>query len=360
MKIITVIGARPQFIKAAVVSREIAARKNEISEIIIHTGQHFDTNMSDIFFTELDIPKPYYHLGVGGGTHGENTGRMLERIEQVLIKENPSLVLVYGDTDSTLAATIASVKLHIPVAHVEAGLRSFNRKMPEEINRVLTDHASEILFAPTDIAVKNLEKEGIANEKIKKVGDVMYDAALYYGAKVNNAEEVLSNLNIISKKYILLTLHRAENVDNKDRLCAILEGLIHYPYNIIWPLHPRTKKMIESFGISIPAQIKVIDPVGYLNMIVLEKHAEIIATDSGGVQKEAYFHKVPCITMRDETEWKELVQCGANIITGANTQNIIDALKYASNIGIGIFKDPLYGNGNTAIEIVDTLLKPRK
>lgn len=357
MKIITIIGARPQFIKAAVVSRAIRQRSNEITEVIVHTGQHFDANMSDIFFEELDIPKPNHHLGVGGGSHAQNTGRMLEKIEEVLVQEKPDYVLVYGDTDSTLAGALAAVKLHIPVAHVEAGLRSFNRKMPEEINRILTDHASDILFTPTLIAVKNLTNEGIASEKIKQVGDVMYDAALFYGEKVEAASSIISDLGIEPKKFALATLHRAENVDDKARLSSILEGLGHYKNTIILPLHPRTKKMLEEFGIAIPQNIKIIDPVGYLDMIMLERKAALIATDSGGVQKEAYFHKVPCITLRDQTEWIELVEHGANILTGADTNAIIAALEKSASIAPDTFDVPLYGDGNTGVAIVDFLLK---
>lgn len=357
IKIATVIGARPQFIKAAVVSRAFKAMPQSVSEIIIHTGQHFDANMSDIFFEELDIPKPHFHLGVGGGSHGQNTGRMLEKIEEVLIKEKPDVLLVYGDTDSTLAGALAAVKLHIPVAHVEAGLRSFNRKMPEEINRVLTDHASELLFTPTDTAVKNLINEGIAADKIKQVGDVMYDAALYYGAQVDEANDILERLGLRSKKYALATLHRAENVDDEKRLRSILAGLENYPKTIVWPLHPRTKAKLTSFGIVMPANMQVIDPVGYLDMIMLEKHAVLIATDSGGVQKEAYFHKVPCITTRDETEWIELVMQGANIITGADTKKIIAAVQQSANIDKAVFDAPLYGEGNTGKQIVDTLVE---
>lgn len=357
MKIVTIIGARPQFIKAAVVSRAIGLCRAEIKEVIVHTGQHFDANMSDIFFEELDIPKPDFNLGIGGGTHGQNTGRMIEGIEEVLIKEKPAFVLVYGDTDSTLAGTIAAVKLHIPVAHVEAGLRSFNRKMPEEINRILTDHASEILFTPTLTAVNNLANEGISSNKIKQVGDVMYDAALYYGSKLEQTGNIIKQLGISSKKYALTTIHRAENVDDKERLTSILEGLKQYHNTIVWPLHPRTKNRLKSFGVNIPINVKIIEPVGYLDMIILEKHAALIATDSGGVQKEAYFHKVPCITLRDETEWIELVQCGANIITGANTENIIAALKKAVMVDSNIFNIPLYGNGNSGKEIVEYLIK---
>ena len=357
MKIVTIIGARPQFIKAAVISRAIGLCREEIREVIVHTGQHFDANMSDIFFEELDIPKPDFNLGIGGGTHGQNTGRMIEGIEEVLMKEKPAFVLVFGDTDSTLAGTIAAVKLHIPVAHVEAGLRSFNRKMPEEINRILTDHASEILFTPTLTAVNNLINEGINSNKIKQVGDVMYDAALYYGSKLEHTSNIIKQLGIGSKKYALATIHRAENVDDKERLNSILQGIKHYSNTIIWPLHPRTKNRLESFGINIPDNIKMIEPVGYLDMIMLEKHAELIATDSGGVQKEAYFNKVPCITLRDETEWIELVQCGANIITGANTENIIAALKKVAMVDSNIFNIPLYGNGNSGNEIVEYLIK---
>jgi len=356
IKIVTIIGARPQFIKAAVVSRAVALRSDEIQEVIVHTGQHFDSNMSDIFFEELDIPKPDYHLGVGGGTHGQNTGRMLEKIEEVLLKEKPNYVLVDGDTDSTLAGTLAAVKLHIPVAHVEAGLRSFNRKMPEEINRILTDHASEILFTPTLTAVNNLNNEGIDSNKIKQVGDVMYDAAIYYGKKVEQNDSLLKELKIESKKYALVTLHRAENVDDKERLSSIMQGLNHYKEQIILPLHPRTKKMMQNFNIGIPNTVKIIDPIGYLDMILLEKHASVIATDSGGVQKEAYFHKVPCITLRDQTEWIELVSQGANILTGANSDLLKQAFESVKNIEDSIFETPLYGNGDSGNQIVQALI----
>lgn len=359
MKVITIIGARPQFIKAAVVSRAMRLRADKITEIIVHTGQHFDANMSAIFFQELAIPKPDFHLGIGGGSHGQNTGRMLEKIEEVLLQEQPDYVLVYGDTDSTLAGAIAAVKLHIPVAHVEAGLRSFNKKMPEEINRILTDHASDILFTPTMTAVKNLENEGIESSKIKQVGDVMYDAALFYGAKAEQNSSLLYKIGVESKKFALVTLHRAENVDDKERLSSILRGLSHYKRTIVWPLHPRTKKMLENFGIPVPKNIKIVDPVGYLDMILLEKHAEIIATDSGGVQKEAYFHKVPCITLRDQTEWIELVEQGANSITGADENQISKALEIAAAVKSEVFEAPLYGNGATGHEIVEYLIQNR-
>lgn len=355
-KIITVVGARPQFIKAAVVSRALQQFSGKAEEKIIHTGQHFDANMSDIFFDELDIPKPHYHLGVGGGTHGQNTGRMLEKIEAVLMNEKPSMVLVYGDTDSTLAATLAAVKLHIPVAHVEAGLRSFNKKMPEEINRILTDHSADILFTPTATATSHATAEGIAAEKIQQVGDVMYDAALYYVEKAARQNNVLQTLSLQPEQYILTTLHRAENVDDKSRLQQILNGLGSNQLQVLWPMHPRTKKRLQEFGIVLPGNIRIIEPVGYLDMIMLEKHAAIIATDSGGVQKEAYFHKTPCVTMRDETEWVELVGCGANILTGADTHKIEAALNSSLNTGAHVFAAPLYGNGDAGLLIAKAIV----
>lgn len=355
-KIITIVGARPQFIKAAVVSRALKQFEATAEEKIIHTGQHFDANMSDIFFEELDIPKPHFHLGVGGGTHGQNTGRMMEKIEAVLIEEKPSVVLVYGDTDSTLAGTLAAVKLHIPVAHVEAGLRSFNKKMPEEINRILTDHAADILFTPTSTATKHARAEGIAQEKIQQVGDVMFDAAIYYVNKAAGSDTILQRLSLATKKFILTTLHRAENVDDKNRLQQIFNGLAKSNMPVILPMHPRTKKMLLEFGIVLPDNISIIEPIGYLDMIMLEKHAAIIATDSGGVQKEAYFHKTPCVTMRDETEWVELVECGANILTGAEEDKIEAAIKKSLHTAADIFSKPLYGNGDAGLLIAKAIV----
>lgn len=352
MRIVTVIGARPQFIKAAVVSRKLREHKG-VQEVIVHTGQHFDANMSDVFFEELDIPHPNYHLGIGGGTHGQNTGRMIEAIETVLLLEKPDWLLVYGDTDSTLAGALAAVKLQIPVAHVEAGLRSFNRAMPEEINRVLTDHVANKLFAPTETAVKNLAAEGITGDKVHNVGDVMYDAALYYGDKAEQTSRILSQLDLPSKGYILATLHRQENVDDQARLANILQGFAASDKPIVMPLHPRTRKRLQEFGLNLPASVRVIDPVGYLDMVMLEKHAALIATDSGGVQKEAYFHKVPCITLRDETEWVELVEVGANQLVGADASKISAAL--ANICTIGNFGMDIYGLGNAGGKIADLL-----
>jgi len=310
MKIITVIGARPQFIKAAAVSRALLETDNH--ETIIHTGQHFDNNMSDVFFSELDIPTPTYNLGIGGGTHGQNTGRMIEAIEQTLLTEQPEWVLVYGDTDSTLAATLAAVKLHIPVAHVEAGLRSFNKQMPEEHNRILSDHAASLLFAPTETAVAHLANEGLHAPLVQLVGDVMYDATLFYGEKAEKESRVLEKLGLQPKSYILATIHRAENTTDHARLIAIIEGFGLSGQPIILPLHPRTAKIIGALDIKLPSNVTTTDPVGYLDMLILEKYSRLIATDSGGVQKEAFFQRVPCVTLRDETEWVELIDAGWN------------------------------------------------
>ncbi len=351
MKIVTVVGARPQFIKAAVVSRKLREREG-VQEIIVHTGQHFDANMSDVFFDELDIPRPNHHLGIGGGTHGQNTGRMIEAIEKVLHQEKPDWLLVYGDTDSTLAGALAAVKLHIPVVHVEAGLRSFNRAMPEEINRVLTDHVSSKLFAPTETAVKNLAAEGIEGDSVHNVGDVMYDAALYYCDKAEQTSRILAQLRLPSKGYVLATMHRQENVDDRTRLANILQGFAASNKPIVMPLHPRTRKRMQEFGLSLPSSVRAIDPVGYLDMVMLEKHAALIATDSGGVQKEAYFHRIPCITLREETEWMELVEVGANRLVGANFNEIADALGWR---GEQDSWPQLYGTGRTGSVIVGIL-----
>jgi UDP-GlcNAc3NAcA epimerase len=310
-KIITVLGARPQFIKASVVSHAISQTAG-LTEVLVHTGQHFDANMSDVFFEELEIPRPAYNLGIGGGSHGQNTGRMIEAIEHLLLDEKPDWVMVYGDTDSTLAGALAAVKLHIPIAHVEAGLRSFNRSMPEEINRVLTDHASSLLLAPTESAVRHLAAEGISSDTVRQVGDVMYDSALFYGAKAEAASDVLARLGLDHHGYVLATIHRAENTDDGQRLAAIFEGLALSGQKVVLPLHPRTRVRLASYRLALPANVQAIDPVGYLDMVMLEKHAVLIATDSGGVQKEAFFYHVPCVTLRHETEWVELVDAGWN------------------------------------------------
>ncbi|MCT7995239.1 non-hydrolyzing UDP-N-acetylglucosamine 2-epimerase [Laspinema olomoucense] len=361
MKCVTIVGARPQFIKAATVSRVLGFNPH-ITEILVHTGQHYDSNMSEVFFDELEIPRPDYHLGIGSGPHGSQTGKMLEAIEAVLIHEEPNWVLVYGDTNSTLAGALAATKLHISVAHVEAGLRSFNRQMPEEINRVLTDHSSDLLLAPTETAVKNLLHEGIPENKVHLVGDVMYDAALYYGAKADTHSQILFKLGLSPKSYILATIHRAENTDDSLRLQAIFQGLIQVAQEIpvVLPLHPRTRKALERENLlsEISESLLLIDPVGYLDMVMLEKNACLISTDSGGVQKEAFFYRVPCVTLRKETEWVELVEMGWNCLTipysreqiKKGIENFLHQFP-ANNSGIcGI-----YGEGIAAQKIVNLL-----
>jgi UDP-GlcNAc3NAcA epimerase len=348
-KIITIIGARPQFIKAAAISREIS-KCSEINEIIIHTGQHFDANMSDIFFEQMSIPKPDYNLDINSLGHGAMTGQMLEKIETVLIKEKPDIVMVYGDANSTIAGALAAKKLHIKVAHVEAGLRSFNIRMPEEVNRILTDRISDYLFCPTTSAIKNLKNEGFYNFecKIAKSGDVMQDAALFYSGKSKKP-----NINM-SEKYILSTIHRAENTDDPKRLGDIFNALIEISKQtqIILPLHPRTKKIIENKKYEFK-NIEIIEPVGYLEMVYLLQNCSLVMTDSGGLQKEAFFFKKPCITLRDETEWVELVDNGFNTIVGADKSKIINAYKkqnYKLNYDIN-----LYGNGKASESIVKVL-----
>lgn len=347
MRIVSIIGARPQFIKAAAVSRVLRATPG-VQEVLVHTGQHYDENMSEVFFRELEIPEPDYNLGIGSGTHGAQTGRILEAIEEVLLKEKPDWVLVYGDTNSTLAGALAAVKLHIPIAHVEAGLRSFNRKMPEEINRVLTDHAADLLFAPTEKAVENLRREGIPDERIHLVGDVMYDAALFYGEKARRESRILERLKLKSKEYILATVHRAENTDDPERLKTIIKGLCEVTKEvpIILPLHPRTRKALETYGLieEARANIKLIEPIGYLDMVMLEQNALLIATDSGGVQKEAFYYRVPCVTLRTETEWVELVDAGWNCLCPAVDENmvyktILKIVEHPRNVDEFLIKD---------------------
>jgi UDP-GlcNAc3NAcA epimerase len=349
MKMITIIGARPQFIKAAVVSRAIqgfnqafrgSRSKGHTREILIHTGQHYDYLMDTVFFEELELPKPDYHLGVGSGSHGKQTGMMLDRIEPILQKEKPDFVLVYGDTNSTLAGALAAAKMDIPVAHVEAGLRSYDRNMPEEINRVLTDHLSALLFCPTDEAVQNLSKEGIKNGKgkpwVKNVGDVMHDSILYYSKIAEQKTSILNDLDFLAPyasrltDYYLATLHRAENTDDPQRLKSILKAFdeISKEAPVILPLHPRTKKMMQTFRLQPKnRKVKLIDPASYLDMLMLEKHARAILTDSGGVQKEAYWLRVPCITLREVTEWGYTVREGWNTLSGWRTEEIVRAVQ---------------------------------
>lgn len=355
MKIITIIGARPQFVKAAALSREFAKHTN-IEEIIVHTGQHFDANMSDVFFEEMEIPKPKFNLAINSLSHGAMTGRMLENIEGLLIKEQPDLLLVYGDTNSTLAGALAAKKLHIKVAHVEAGLRSFNMNMPEEVNRILTDRISDYLFCPTQTAIDNLNKEGYSTIEceIIKSGDVMEDAALFYAKKSQEKSTVIAEIK--TDNFILTTLHRAENTDDQVKLKAIVEALNHIHEKVcpvVLPLHPRTKAKLETFGIEL--KVKAIDPVGYFDMIELLKNCELVMTDSGGLQKEAFFFNKNCVTMREQTEWVELIEAGVNKLGGADKNLIIqyaeEMLTKQSNFSLD-----LYGNGKATENIANFLI----
>ena len=348
MKILTIIGARPQFIKAATVSRQVALFDN-VTEVIVHTGQHYDANMSDVFFEELSIPRPDHHLGIGGGFHGAMTGRQLEAIEGVLLEEKPDCVLGYGDTNSTLAGGLAAAKLHIPVAHVEAGLRSFNRRMPEEVNRILTDHLSERLFTPTDTAMANLRREGLPEERLHLVGDVMLDASLFYRDRAR-PPAWFDGLGVDPGDFVLATVHRAENTDDARRLSDILRGLAESDLPVLLPLHPRTRARIEEYGLELPDRLRVTEPVGYLEMVWLEANCRCIATDSGGVQKEAYFFSKPCITLRDETEWVELVRAGANTLVGADPDGIAEALTTLQ--GWTVADRDIYGSGTAAKKIL--------
>ncbi|WP_323591508.1 non-hydrolyzing UDP-N-acetylglucosamine 2-epimerase [Aliarcobacter butzleri] len=352
IKILTILGARPQFIKAGSISREIAKYK-EIEEIIVHTGQHYDANMSDIFFDEMQIPKPNYFLGIGGKSHGAMTGQMIEKIEEVAFKEKPDWILVYGDTNSTLAGAIVASKLHIKLAHIEAGLRSFNMKMPEEVNRILTDRVSNILFCPTDTAIQNLKNEGFQNLdcRIVKSGDVMQDGAMFY-------KNLAVKPNIeIKNSFILCTIHRAENTDDETRLRSIFEALneIAKEKQVILPIHPRTKKILENLKLDI-SNLTIIEPVGYLEMVWLIDNCAFVMTDSGGLQKEAYFFEKQCITLRDETEWVELVECGANTLVGANKDKILELYRNNSEFNKQNLRLDLYGSGKASENIIKELL----
>lgn len=353
MKIITVLGARPQFIKAGSVSREIA-KYNELNEVIIHTGQHYDANMSDIFFDEMQIPRPKYHLSIGGKNHGAMTGQMMEKIEEIALIENPDLIMVYGDTNSTLAGALVSSKLHIKLAHIEAGLRSFNMQMPEEINRILTDRVSNLLFCPTINAVQNLRNEGFDNFtcKIIQNGDVMQDGTLFYKQFARKPKQ------LIQENFILCTIHRAENTDDLQRLRSILIALIEIgkEIQIILPLHPRTRNAINKLQLKI-SNIMFIEPLGYLEMVWLIEHSNLVITDSGGLQKEAYFFKKSCLTLRDETEWVELVEIGANKLVGTNTENILYSYNNREMSHFSIENSTLYGDGHASERIIQELIQ---
>lgn len=357
MKVVTIVGARPQFIKAAVISREIA-KHSAIREVIVHTGQHFDKNMSDIFFEEMQIPTPHYHLDINSMSHGAMTGRMLEKIEEVLLFERPDFVIVYGDTNSTLAGALAAKKLHIKVIHIEAGLRSFNVSMPEEINRILTDRISDILCCPTEQAVKNLNAEGYSNftSKVVTTGDVMQDAAIFYRKLADSDKSIISKLGLEGKEFALCTVHRAENTDDLARLRGIIEALneLAGEIEIVFPVHPRTRKIMAENKLSLSC--KTIDPVGYLDMVNLISHAKIVLTDSGGLQKEAFFFAKPCVTLRDETEWVELIEGNFNFLAGADKVRIVSSFKNMYLAEPDFTKD-LYGAGTASKRIVDLLLE---
>lgn len=369
IKIITIIGARPQIIKAAAISRAIRNNfSNRISEIIVHTGQHYDINMSKVFFDELEIPKPDYNLNIGSASHGKQTALMIEGIEKILLNEKPHSIILYGDTNSTLAGAVAAAKIHIPVFHIEAGLRSFNKKMPEEINRIVCDHASTLLFSPTLTGFNNLIREGfdpdtkppytIDNPRIYHCGDVMLDNSIYFSEVAEKKSGILKQLNLSPGKFILTTIHRDNNTDNPERLNAIFSALKNIAesqnINIVLPIHPRTSKLLRNNlrtglyqAIKNNPLIKIISPVSFLDMIVLEKNTEMIFTDSGGVQKEAYFFQKPCIIMRSETEWKEIVENKAAIIADADETRILNAYEHFKKSNKILFP-PIFGNGKAS------------
>jgi UDP-N-acetylglucosamine 2-epimerase len=345
VKVLSIVGARPQFIKAAPVSRAIR-RTHE--EVLVHTGQHYDDNMSDLFFRELSIPEPDINLGVGSGSHGAQTGAMMAGLEKVAMDVKPDWVLVYGDTNSTLAGALVAAKLHMHLAHVEAGLRSFERRMPEEVNRVVADHVSDLLLCPTPVAVENLKREGIEHG-VHIVGDVMYDAFLFNVEAARKQSDVVERLGLEPGGFALVTVHRAENTDDADRLHAIVDGLDRSGLNVVLPLHPRTRSRLSE---ALPKRIRVIEPVGYIDMLALEAAAAVIATDSGGVQKEAYFLGKPCVTLRDSTEWTETVGAGWNVLVGADSKRISDAMR---NFRPSARRPNVFGDGHAAEEIAALL-----
>lgn len=352
MKIVTVIGARPQFIKAWPVT--MALQQAGIEEVVVHTGQHYDYQMSEVFFQELEIPKPNVNLEVGSGPHGRQTGLMMERIESVLLQEKPDWLLVYGDTNSTLAAALAAAKLHVPIAHVEAGLRSFNRKMPEELNRILTDHVSTLLFCPTESSVQNLDREGIT-AGVHEVGDVMLDALVTARERSRTRSDVLNRLSLKAKSYAVATIHRAENTDSEEQLRNLFTAFADLDVPVVLPIHPRTRNVLESQLPDVLASAKrnlqIIDPLGYLDMVCLTGNARVVLTDSGGLQKEAFWLGVPCITLRTETEWVETVKAGGNIVTGCDAEKIKAAWHHFLNFN---FKET--NNDASAVASIVSLL----
>jgi len=357
MKILSIVGARPQFIKAVSLSRYLKSVP-DISEILLHTGQHYDNNMSDDFFSELNIPKPDYNLEIGSDTPARQTAKIMMGIENIALEECPNFILIYGDTNSTIAGALVGAKLYMPVVHIEAGLRSYDRKMPEEINRVISDVISTILFCPSQAAVNNLKQEGI-NEGVYNVGDIMLETYQYYKDKAQKSSRILDKLNLKPEKYFLCTIHRASNTDNIENLKNIFTGLTNSKETIILPLHPRTRKknnQSKSLRKCIGNNIRIIDPIGYLDMIYLEANAKKIVTDSGGVQKEAYFNRVPCITLRENTEWVETVEEGVNKLVGVEPEKIKESINNFSPSELNYSKN-LYGDGRTSEKIVKILQK---
>ena len=356
MKVLTVIGARPQFVKAAAVTRALA--RAGVDEFMVHTGQHYDANMSDLFFSELGLPKPHLNLQVGSGTHGQQTAAILTGVERAIAAEAPEFVLVYGDTNSTLGGALAAAKLRVPLGHVEAGLRSFNRAMPEEINRIVADSISDLLFAPTRLAVANLEHEGCPPSRVRLVGDVMYDSVLMFARLARSRSDILRKLQIKRRKYALATIHRAENTDDARRLACIVEGLeaLARRTKVVWPIHPRTKVAVEKLELSVGRRVELVEPVGFLDMLELERNAAVVITDSGGVQKEAFFHRVPCVTVRDETEWVELVESGWNHLCPPTSANEIELAARAAMRTRGRALSA-YGDGSAADAIAGHLLE---
>ena len=348
MRVLSVVGARPQFIKAAPVSRQL---RRQHQEVLLHTGQHYDHGMSQVFFDDLGIPMPDVNLGIGSATHGRQTGQMLAGIESVLLEKQPDWMLVYGDTNSTLAGALAAAKLHIPVGHVEAGLRSFNRAMPEEINRVLTDHIADLLFCPTETAVSNLAVEGIV-AGVHDTGDVMLDAVLHHASVAEERSTILDGLALEPRSYLLATVHRPRNTDRTENLRAILEALSQVGETVIFPVHPRTSKMMHAEELSVSASVRLIEPVGYLDMLQLERNARLILTDSGGVQKEAYFLAVPCVTLRQETEWVETVEAGWNMLVKADKERILESVR---GFSAPATHPEVFGDGHAAEKIVHLL-----
>lgn len=355
MKILTIVGARPQFVKAAVVSRALR-QLSDLHEVMVHTGQHYDANMSEIFFQELGIPLPRHHMNVGSGAHGFQTARMLEGIESIIIDEKPDWVVVYGDTNSTLAGALAAAKLHIPLAHVEAGVRSYDRRMPEEVNRVVTDQLATLLFVPTQSAVGNLAQEGIAGPHVVHVGDVMHDATILFGARAKETSNVLHRHSLSPREYLLVTIHRAENTDSRERLTAIAQGIreVGLSTPVIFPLHPRTRAALAKFDLldSLQAVCNIIQPVGYLDMLRLQQAAKLIVTDSGGVQKEGYFAGVECVVLRDTTEWPELVEAGWNwLVPPGSAEDVANGIRSRLSQAPQHPMPDIFGDGRAAEKI---------